>query len=173
MKVPFLAAMILAATLLSHDQSAVAQDACGPRNVSFSVKLETASQPSKPEVGQALVYFVQDIDESKSGGIITRIALDGHWVGAVKDNSYLAIPVQPGEHHICAILQMNALQRSIDFASPKPALAHFQAKSEGVYYFRARYITAKYLTMEFGPADADQALYMISFDPRSLSRPRK
>ena len=161
----------------AQDQSAIMRQACGPRNAWFNVKLDrTRHPPAKPEPGEAVVYFVQDITKvlQRAGAITTRFGLDGGWVGAVKNNSYFSASVAPGEHHLCANLQAHALTKSADLAVGKMTeLAHFTAEAGKIYYFRTRYVTAQFLTMEFGPVDRDQALYMIAADPRSISKPKK
>lgn len=150
---------------------------CGTKNVWLNVKLDHARYaPAKPEPGKALVYFVQDTTEvfNNIRAITTRVGLDGAWAGGLKSNSYFSVSVAPGEHHLCANFQAHALEKSADLASGKMIeLANFTAEAGKIYYFRVRYETAQFLSMDFGPVDRDQALYMITSDPRSVSKPNK
>ena len=50
-----------------------------------------------PEEGKALIYFVAD------GHLTSPFGVDGKWVGAVR--RYFIVAIDPGEHHICAMLQ--------------------------------------------------------------------
>ena len=163
-----LVVLLFAVSVFCQGSAAAAQQSCGPRNVSFEVRLDDAQHaPAKPEPGKALVYFVQDVVEVHYylGGVATRIALDGVWVGAVKNNSYFSFSVAPGEHHVC-------VHRQTHFAD-MTELAHFTAEAGKTYYFRMRYIDPKAAALLFGPVDRDQALYMIASDPRSISKPKK
>ena len=73
-------------------------DTCGPREMRFSVQrdwyLGRHFTPATPP-GKATIYFIQ------SGALLVRVAIDGVWIGATKDDSYFAVSVDPGKHHIC------------------------------------------------------------------------
>jgi len=73
---------------------------CGASDVSFSVETDKNQHPfAKPDVGKALVYFVEDDSDFNAVGKPTvRAGLDGAWVGATHGSSYFYFPVDPGEH---------------------------------------------------------------------------
>lgn len=173
MRVAVVAVLFAASQLFAQNGPANLPQACGSRDQWFSVKLEQGQHPSAaPEPGKALLYFVQSVDNldniTEIGGLTTAVGLDGAWVGAVKNNSYFSVSVEPGEHHICTRFQTRA------WGQKKPeGLAHFTAEAGKVYYFHTRLIVAKEIALEFGPADRDQALNMIDSDRLSVSQPKK
>ncbi len=151
--------------------SALAQDsspACGPESVKFDVTLEKPhSLLAMADPGKATVVFIQDFGAGKFGlgvHVIGRIGVDGSWVGAIKDSSYLSVPVEPGEHHICVNLDSRML------GEPRE-LAHFTAEAGKTYYFRWRYLSGGNLLL--APADSDEAKYQIAMFSPSISNPRK
>jgi len=170
--------MLLAVSALAQDQSApVAAAACGPTKASFEVKLDESQHTlAQPESGKALVYFIQDIGvvNCLGGCLKTRIGLDGAWVGAVQHNSYFAVSVEPGEHHLCASPQSRfAPATSQKYAGVLQALAHFTAESGKVYYFRTRSFGSQNQNLfDLDPIDGDQAKYLITYYPLSVSHPK-
>ncbi len=147
--------------------------ACGSKDVSFDIRLEDSQHTlAQPEPGTARVYFVQDDGSMSNQHFTLRIGLDGAWVGAYKQSSYFSVSVEPGEHHVCANVQSN-------FSFGKlVSLAHFTAESGKVYYFRTRFhgavVTARvpaYLDLD--PFDSDEAEYLITSYPLSVSQPKK
>jgi len=100
--------------------------ACGPDGVSFNLTLnQSHASPPRIEAGNSLVYFIRDNGRAKYGlgiHVIPKIGIDGAWVGAIKDNSFVSVPVQPGEHHICVNLDSTALGNYVEFA-------HFTAEA--------------------------------------------
>ena len=107
--------------------------ACGPENISFNVALDKSLSPLlKTEPGKATIVFIQDIgaQQLKIGGhVIGKFGVDGAWVGAIRNNSYFSMPLEPGEHHICVSVE-----------SELPEFAHFTAEAGKVYYFRSLYM---------------------------------
>ena len=102
-----------------------------------------------------------------------RIGLDGAWVGAYQQNSYLSVSVVPGEHHVCANVQPG-------FSIEQPvALAHFTAEPGGIYYFRTLFlaeITTQYPTaphLDIHPLDSDEGKYLIASYPLSVATAKK
>ncbi len=104
--------MRVALILLLHASVVVAQNrpaippapvACGPAQVKFDVKLDqTQHSLAQPEPGKALVYVFEEFQQQR--GFITptiRVGLDGGWVGANRGSSYIFLPIDPGEHHLC------------------------------------------------------------------------
>jgi hypothetical protein len=123
---------LLTVTAFAQDQSVdVGGAACGLKDISFAVKQDNSQHtPSQPESGNALIYFVQETGSASCllGACVTRIGLDGVWVGAFKHNSNFFVSVDPGEHHVCMNVQ-----------SPTPlgklvAFAHVTVEAGKVYY---------------------------------------
>lgn len=89
--------VVLIATAVSvFAQGTVQPDAaCGPKDINFSVKQQPSQSLAPAEPGKAHIYFIQDIGAVSCLGscIITRIGLDGKWVGALEHNSYFYVSV--------------------------------------------------------------------------------
>ncbi len=164
-----LVALVFGSSLLAQGQSPNPRAACGPANVSFSVKLHDENvQPALPEPGKALVYFIQDSGGNAGLGYpTTRLGLDGAWVGANKDSSYFAVPVEPGEHHVCAMVQSSLMESRVE-------LAHLDAEAGKVYYFRTRLLLARGLEyLELAPVDGDEGWNLVNSFPLSTWQPKK
>jgi hypothetical protein len=159
-----LIAFLFAASAFAQNSSSV----CGSENVSFKVTLDKShSSPPKPERGKATVVFIQDFGAQKFGiGVheITRIGVDGSWVGALKDNSYSSVFIEPGERHIFVNLDSAIPGKTVEFA-------HFTAEAGKVYHFRWRYSSGGDLLL--APVDSDEAKYQIAQFPLSISNPKK
>ena len=87
-------------------------DACGADQVKFNVELKKDQPaPAGAEAGKAQLIFIETLNRPSTaagllGGIsvpdmTARFGLDGMWVGADKANSYFALAVAPGDHHLC------------------------------------------------------------------------
>lgn len=86
------------------DNSAVkaAMEACGPPREHFKVDLEAAvTRPSPPNPDKATIYFAAMSTGRLWPNPTVRVAADGRWIGALKQNSYTKLEVTPGEHHFC------------------------------------------------------------------------
>jgi hypothetical protein len=171
----YLSLVCLVACAFAQEPSARAVAACGANDVRYDVSLETAAHTSAPlEPGKARVYFIQDDgpwgDYQHS---VLRIGMNGSWVGAYKKNSYFAISVVPGEHHVCVNVQSSLPEgRLVGFA-------HFTAEPGKTYYYRTQFLSgtsALYRTppnLVLDSIDSDQAEYLISVYPWGRSHPRK
>ncbi len=151
------------------DQPAMAP-ACGDMNVSMAVKLSNANQTvAEPEPDKAEIYFIQDTGLGTTLAYpTTKIGIDGKWVGANKKDSYFSVPVDPGEHHLCAAIQSSYLRNDIE-------LAHLTTEAGKVYYYRTRIIMSKDgpVYLGFVPVDSDEAQYMIASYPEATAHARK
>ncbi len=149
---------------------AIPPPACGNLDVSMAVKLDDSQHAiAQPEPGKALIYFIQDTGQAMNIAYpTTKIGIDGTWVGANKKDSWFAVAVDPGEHHLCAQIQSS-------FAPAESELAHLTVEAGNVYYFRTRIIfaerTAEYFSL--APVDSDEAAFMISSFPQATARVRK
>ena len=114
----------------------VLPDACGDDKVKFDVDLKKDQPPpAPPEAGKAQIVLIQNTGAYDHFMPPIRFGVDGAWVGANKNNSYFAISVDPGEHHICTSLQMGAGRGSLVKSSAQ--LATFTAEAGKTYYFEA------------------------------------
>lgn len=141
--------------------------ACGPQNISFNVTLnKSPGQLPRPEPRKAMVVFIQDFGLQQFGlGVhpIARIGVDGTWVGAIKDNSYIYVSLNQGVHHICVNVDSKMLENPVEFA-------HVRVESGAVYYLRWRYMQGGDLLL--GPVDSDEAKYQIGIFPLSVPTPK-
>lgn len=155
--------MLLVASAFAQVQSAVATAACGPDDVDFEIKLDKSKHAlTQPEPGKARVYFIQDIGRVSCIGTCakSKIGVDGTWAGAIRNNSYFSISLEPGEHHMCA----NTGQ--------EVALLHLNAEPGKTYYFRTRVFGSNTQRLfDFDPIDSDQAQHLIASYPLSVSHP--
>jgi hypothetical protein len=172
MKVLTLIVLLAASSFatFAQEQSADVPSACGPKNANFTVKQDDSAHAlAQPEAGKALIYFIQEGGASNGiEGLVTRIALDGAWVGAFRHKSYFSVSVNPGEYHACANLQSGTRLGAV------VAFAQVTAEAGKVYYLgtQARIIGGT-TRLEIEPIDVDQAKYLITSFPLSVSQPRK
>jgi len=182
-----LVVLLLAASAFAQDPGAVAtaESACGPRTIRFDVKPDAAQHPTaQPEPGKALVYVVEDLGEcpgcivsSSFGGFfnsvdnaVTKIGMDGTWMGANRGSSYIFFAAEAGEHHLCMNWQSRLQERARAFA-----MANFTAEEGKVYYFRERVFpghSGDYV-FELDPVNSDEGKYLIALSPASVSHPKK
>jgi hypothetical protein len=163
--------LLSAAFAFGQDQSTDIEVACGPKDVSLAVKPDDSRHTvTQPEPGKALIYFVQETGSATCllGPCVTRIGLDGTWVGAFKHNSYFSVSVDPGEHHACMNVQ-----------SPTPlgkltAFAHVTVEAGKVYYMGTRaFVRTGTTRLEIEPIDSDQAKHLIASSPLSVSHSKQ
>jgi hypothetical protein len=159
----------LAVLLLTMSMSATAQtaddlykQACGPLKAKFVVQPAKGQPPAVPEPGKALVYFIQ---KETGAPFTTRVGLDGAWLGVLQNDSYIFASVGPGEHHSCSA--------TTNRKRPEAELLNFTVEAGKTYYYLVRGTGGPYAipTMEFGPADRDEARYLIASDPQSVATP--
>ena len=85
---------------------AAAKAACGAGEPKYSVTAASAKVSNENDEGKAQLYLLQVQDHVANCplgcGQTVKLGLDGEWAGATKGNSYLVLPVIPGEHHLCA-----------------------------------------------------------------------
>jgi formylmethanofuran dehydrogenase subunit E len=161
-----LAMVLLSVPVLAADQFlavAVAKAACGPDSIKFNVT-SGGQQPVAPaDPGKALIYVVNE-----QGAPTVRVGLDGAWVGANRDASYLFFSVQTGEHHLCTDWQTPLR------AHVKPALANLTAEPDQTYYFRTRIMEGPgFYTLEFDRVNSDEGKLLVATSPLSGYREKK
>ena len=139
---------------------AAAEAACGPMDVQFEVHPSKEQPLTQPDPGKSLVYVIEEFDRAINEWVspTLRMGLDGKWVGAVKGDSYLALSVDPGEHHLCT-----NWQSSVKRLSSKVAFTSLNAEPGKIYYFRARIIEGgQSFTIDFIPVDEDEGKYLVA-----------
>lgn len=140
--------------LIGQAPSTAIHAACGDLRQKMAVDL--ASRPKtvqQPEPGKALIYFIQDTGYP-TWSPLTKIGIDGKWVGANKRNSFFSVNVAPGEHHLCAVIQSFYLAKILQ-------LAHLTVEPGKVYYYRTRIVLQpEYLSFE--PVDSDDGAYLVA-----------
>lgn len=145
---------------------------CGPAAVSYKVSLDRSQHgPMPPETGKALVYFIHDagiaFEQLTIGYPTTKYAVDGSWVGAGHGDSWFAVAVAPGEHHVCTVLQSSFVDQRVE-------LAHFPAEAGKSYFFRTRLVMSQSVELlELERIDSDEADYLIASYPLATAHARK
>lgn len=172
-----LAILLFASPLVAQDQAGTARAAagCGPADVQFDVKTDKNQHPiAQPEAGKALVVVFQE--ERQDPGInlnlaapLTRVGLDGKWVGANRGQSYFFFSVDPGDHRLCT-----NWQSSFKRLSKLGSAVTFTAEAGKVYFFRQqveeRHDRSPNLQLE--PADNADGQFKIASLALSTSRPK-
>ena len=173
-----LAIFFFAASALSQQKvrfgqpTANASPACGPAQASFKVKVDdTQHTLAPPEAGKARIYFIHEagipFTRLTLGYPTSKFAIDGAWVGADHSDSYFAVSVDPGEHHLCATLQSSLVDERVE-------LAHFVAEAGKVYYYRTRLVLSRSVELlELELIDSDQGRYLVGSFPMSTSKLKK
>ena len=167
-----LAFLILIATFATtaHASKTILPDACGDEKVQFDIQTKKDQPaPAAPEEGKAQIIFIETFRQiGHLGTPEARFGMDGAWVGAFKHNSYFSVSVNPGEYHACANLQ------SVTALGKVVAFAQVTAEAGKVYYLgtRARIIGGT-TRLEIEPIDVDQAKYLITSSPLSVSQPKE
>jgi hypothetical protein len=171
-----LAFLLLASPVFAQNQTpAVPQSACGRGDIQYDVKKDQGQHIPDADPTKALVYIIQD--EQSVGLCIkctttTRIGLDGSWIGANNGSSYFFFAVDPGEHHLCANWQSRYGE-----VSRLIGLIGFTAEAGKTYYFRSRILAFSNKEdepyLDFDAPNPDQARYLISISPYSVSHPKK
>ena len=168
----WLVLFFLGATAIAQDQSAIAaaEAACGPKDVQFDVKADQSQHPvPQPNPGKALVYVVQEFGQVECKGCaVTKIGLDGAWVGANKGNSYIYFSAEPGERHLCMNWQSRFESRARAFA-----VANFTAEAGKTYYYRARVFPGHLdISFDLDPINSDQGKLLVASSAVSVSTPK-
>ena len=176
----FSALMVLACAGTLHGQSAAPQPllspfkapaalaACGPKKAHFAVKLEHHPfTPSPPPPGVARVYLISETQAIPLVHTpITKVGMDGQWIGANKVDSYLTMNVSPGSHVFCATIAGHGLFRVREPASV--ALAKLDAQAGHTYYLW-NYSMGAGDAFTFTPINPDQAAMYLETMSESVS----
>ncbi len=139
-------------------------DSCGDDKIQFDVTTQKKPPaPAPPADGKAQIIFIEAPDRNLGcwdcGKPTSRIGMDGAWVGANQGNSYFAIDVTPGEHHLCTDWQsaFGTLKRKI-------GMAEFIAEPGKTYYFEVKMKLKEYGSGDSGDVDRDLNFVQVSED---------
>ncbi len=164
-KLVLFACLLMSAFASAQNALAVkqAEAACGDPHVSFDVSQNNSSPESLLiDKGQARVYVIEDaaynpFRVNPEASPTLRLGLDGQWVGATTEWSYIVFPVDVGKHHLCARWQSKFPGRW------GVVLAQLSATSGQTYYFRVHVLNGAYAPdMEIRPVDPDEAKLLIA-----------
>ena len=112
------------------------RDADPPVSNTRSNPIRLRSPFPLPNLARQRLYVIQyekrDVEAFHIGAVTTRVGLDGTWQGANHGQSYLLVPVDPGEHHLCV-----DWQSSVEERSKQGSAVTLTAETGKVYYFRA------------------------------------
>ncbi|MGD0790976.1 MAG: hypothetical protein ABR920_04325 [Terriglobales bacterium] len=171
---PGLSALFFCASLACAGQlwATTLPDSCGNDKVKFDVKTEEGQPaPAGPAEGKAQIVFIENENQMIGAFMYAtvRFGMDGAWVGANYGNSYFALTVDPGVHHLCASWQssLGRLKKNVDLTS-------FTAEPGQVYYFAAQVTVASRDSMIFGLSqlNEDEGKYRVKLSKLSTSKPK-
>jgi hypothetical protein len=169
-----LSALVLCACLAcaGRVRATTLPDSCGADNVNFDVKTEKSQAgPAGPAEGKAQIIFIENESQMIGLGMYAtvRFGMDGAWVGANHGQSYFALTVDPGVHHLCASWQssLRSVKKNVDLTS-------FTAEPGHVYYFAAQVTVASRDNMIFGLSqlNEDEGKYRVKESKLSTSKPK-
>jgi hypothetical protein len=156
----------LSCCAFAQDKRAIsaAEVGCGPQDAKFEVKSNESQHPTPaPEDGKALIYVVAD------GRLTTIFGFDEKWVGAVNNGSYFFVPIDPGEHHVCAMLQSLFPDRR----RPRVSVHSLKAESGKSYYFRTRLVgISTGFVLQLDQLDSDEGRWFVAWSKFSTSHPK-
>ena len=161
-----IAAMVLLSCFaLAQDKRAIsrAEVGCGPQDMKYEVKSDESQHPTPtPENGKALIYVVAD------GHLTSIFGFDEKWVGAVNGGRYFFVPIDPGEHHVCAMLQSFLPERG-----PRVSVHSLKAEPGGTYYFRTRMVgISTGFVLQLDQLDSDEGRWFVAWSKFSTSHPK-
>ncbi len=141
-------------------------DACGKDKVKLHVETQEGQPaPAGPADDKAQIIFIED-ENQPIGPFMhatVRLGMDGAWLGANKGNSYFAVTVDPGVHHLCASWE----RKNVDATS-------FTADPGRTYYFAARVnVESRYsITFNLSQLNEDEGKYLVKPLKLSTSKPK-
>jgi len=172
MKAPITLALsvLLTATALAQKENARLQPSCGERKIHLDVKVEKAGADTSVEAGKPQLYVIEIAEPAflfDPRKITIRIGLDGEWVGAVKGtNTYMAVVVTPGEHHVCA--ERQSVQASME---REAGFIRLTAEPHKRYYFRAQF--KEHSGVKLDQINEDEGRFLISSSRHAISTPKQ
>jgi hypothetical protein len=144
-------------------------DACGDEKVKVNVAAHEPSSVPAASATSAMLVFVQRLSESCIGCSVTRVGLDGTWIGANKGASFFSVTTAPGEHHVCAFWGAPGAR-----TENKVELTELEALAGHVYYFEIEIgprSTGEF-AMRLKPISADMGTFLVSRSKQSVATPK-
>lgn len=170
--------LLLALTSGPACRAATLPDSCGSDAVRFDVKTQKKQPPpAPPDAPQAQIVFVENFDHGPGFcvecKVTTRVGVDGQWVGANYGNSYFAVNVAPGEHHLCVDWQSNmaGLRQKVGLLALTAAPGQVYYAEIKVKLVQLQNGMEKHLALE--PMDSDQGRYLVKIDPLATAVAKK
>ena len=168
-------ALALSATVYGQDQAIDLRAAagCGPAKTQFNVKTDKKHDTvEQVEPGKARVFvfeeYVSDPNYRTIGHVTTRVGVDGDWVGANHESSYIFFSVEPGDHRLCSDVQSM-------FVKNLSAAADLNAEAGKTYYYRVlvKDTANEQLQMRMRAVDNAEGALLMSKYARSSSQAKK
>jgi hypothetical protein len=151
-------------------RAATLPDACGDDKTKVDVAAhEPSSAPPTANATSATLVFVQRLVESCIGCSVTRVGLDGTWIGANKGASFFPVTTAPGEHHVCAFWEAPGAR-----IENKIGLTELEALAGQIYYFEIEIgprSTGEF-AMRLKPISADMGAFFVSRSKQSVATPK-
>jgi hypothetical protein len=140
--------------------------ACGDNSAKLDVLTQNhpATLPA-PNPNSATLVFVQR-NIRCIGCSISRVGLDGAWIGADKGNSYFSFAAAPGVHHVCAYWDAPLAK-----LEDKVGLTDFTAQAGQIYYFEIEVALRgpeDAPTMRLKPLSPDMGAFLVSRSKQSV-----
>lgn len=156
--VPLLSVLFLleVAAFTQNTKADPSRTACGPSNVSLHAHSSKSEKEKPIPSGQAQLYVVEAFHKPAFEFFLdptVQVGLDGRWIGATRNRSYIAMPLEPGEHHLCVEWKSHLQHRL-------PSLASLHVEPGKKYYFRARMMYPGGLELQH--LDPDEGQLLIS-----------
>ena len=129
----------------------------------YEVKSNESQHPAPaPEEGKAMIYFIAD------GHLTSIFGFDEKWVGALNGGGYFFVPIDAGEHHICAMLQTLLPERG-----PRVSVHSLKAEPGETYYFRTRMVgISTGFVLQLEQLDPDEGRWFVAWSKFSTSHPK-
>jgi hypothetical protein len=132
---PRLVVLLLCASLIPAVQArakTILPDSCGDPDIKFDVSTKkNQPPPAPPEAGKAQIILIES-----GRGFAARYGMDGAWMGANDGDSYFAVTIAPGEHHLCLSFQIRGIGVG-KLKEESVRMLTFTAEAGKVYYFEA------------------------------------
>ena len=157
-----------------------AESACGDFHTQFKSIRTSKDHPLAPAVnGMAQVYVIEEYVYPQNifghFGVPTptiRVGMDGHWMGADQDNSYMFFSAVAGNHHLCVQWQSKK-----KLFSKEVSVFGFNAEPNHATYFLVRIVARTsnpvWFTLDLAPINRDEAMLLIAQYPHSVSMVEK
>lgn len=141
--------------------------ACGPAKMKFNVEAYNSSPTLHPPCSEeARVFIVQNVPKDVAGWTVTRIGIDGRWVGANLNRSHFSVLLKPGVHHFCVSGQWSRF-----FGPNSIALLRMMLQGGDTYYVQVRFweSSVRENTLVIGPVNPDEGEFLVDTSKYSIS----